>query len=101
MKLKPGGKIAIFLVLGVLAFFLVRRFLPQNKAADSSVTTTATTGNDGNASSDSTATKSGSEQKSSNNTAAKTQGRTFDYTPEKPVNGKLRGVVEVAATGFN
>jgi hypothetical protein len=30
-----------------------------------------------------------------------TESREFNYTPEKPVNGSLRGVVEVGATGFN
>ncbi len=27
--------------------------------------------------------------------------RTFNFEPEKPVNGELKGVVEVGATGFN
>jgi hypothetical protein len=27
--------------------------------------------------------------------------RTFAYTPAKPVNGELKGIVEVGATGFN
>ncbi|MBC8984533.1 hypothetical protein H9X96_01935 [Pedobacter sp. N36a] len=27
--------------------------------------------------------------------------RAFDYTPEKPVNGEYKGVVEVGASGFN
>ena len=27
--------------------------------------------------------------------------RTFNYTPEKPVNGEYKGVVEVGASGFN
>lgn len=31
----------------------------------------------------------------------KEKSRSFDYTPEMPVNGTLRGVVEVGATGFN
>jgi hypothetical protein len=101
MKLKPGGKIAIFLVLGVLAFFLIKKYIPQNKSIDSA-NTTAVAGNDDNARSDNTTGASaGNEQTKSNNTTAKTESRTFDYTPEKPVNGKLRGVVEVGATGFN
>lgn len=29
------------------------------------------------------------------------EGRLFAYQPEKPVDGKLKGVVEVGATGFN
>lgn len=40
-----------------------------------------------------------------NTSNAKTQttssGRTFNYEPEKPVNGELKGVVEVGASGFN
>lgn len=102
MKLKPGGKIAIFLVLGVLAFFLIRKYLPQNKAIDStSVTTTTGTGSEGETTSGDAGSNSGNNQTKSANTTAKTENRTFDYTPEKPVNGKLRGVVEVGATGFN
>lgn len=33
--------------------------------------------------------------------AASEEGRIFAYQPEKPVDGKLKGVVEVGATGFN
>ena len=39
--------------------------------------------------------------KSAPSTAAAEDGRIFAYQPEKPVNGELRGVVEVGATGFN
>lgn len=103
MKLKPGGKIAIFLVLGGLAFFLIKNYLPQDKAVVATSATTATTGtgSDGSTTSDNVETNSGNQQTKSANTNAKTENRTFDYTPEKPVNGKLRGVVEVGATGFN
>lgn len=101
MKLKPGGKIAIFLVLGVLAFFLIRKYLPQNKAIDPSAATTGVTGSEDNSKTDNVGSTSGNEQTKPNNTTAKTENRTFDYTPEKPANGKLRGVVEVGATGFN
>lgn len=101
MKLKPGGKIAIFLVLGILAFFLIRKYLPQNKAIDSSANTSAANGGESGTSADNVGSGSGNEQTKSANTTAKTDSRTFDYTPEKPVNGKLRGVVEVGATGFN
>ena len=102
MKLKPGGKIAIFLVLGGLAFFLIKNYLPQDKAVVStSATTTTGTGSEGSTTSDNAELNSGNQQTKSANTQAKTENRTFDYTPEKPVNGKLRGVVEVGASGFN
>jgi hypothetical protein len=102
MKLKPGGKIAIFLVLGVLAFFLIRKYIPQNKAIDSSANSTIVTDGEGDSrSANTTGSNAGNEQTKPGNSTAKTNSRTFDYTPEKPVNGKLKGVVEVGATGFN
>ncbi|MEJ7681946.1 MAG: hypothetical protein WKG06_29665 [Segetibacter sp.] len=58
-------------------------------------------GSEDNTKSDNAGSNSGHEQTKSNSTSAKTESRTFDYTPEKPVNGKLKGVVEVGATGFN
>ncbi len=93
MKLKPGGKIAIFLILGIAAFFLIKKYVPLNTAHDGSTTTNSTT-----ASQDAdTATK---ENRAKTN-AAKSEARTFNYTPEEPVNGILKGVVEVGASGFN
>ena len=94
MKLKPGGKIAIFLILGILAFFLIKRNFPS-----------ITSGNNTTISAESAQTTD-AESKSTDETkpatgSTKTTGRTFDYTPEKPVNGVLKGVVEVGATGFN
>jgi hypothetical protein len=38
---------------------------------------------------------------SSSTSDANTDVREFNYTPEKPEDGTLRGVVEVGATGFN
>lgn len=44
------------------------------------------------------------ESQAATQTSAATKApehRMFAYQPEKPVNGKLKGVVEVGATGFN
>src|SRR3954452_20340871 len=102
MKLKPGGKIAIFLILGIIAFFLIKKYLPQNSTSAPTTTSSTVNGSEGStASSTNDGSASGNEQTKTNNTSAKTESRTFDYTPEKPVNGILRGVVEVGATGFN
>ncbi len=38
---------------------------------------------------------------SSNTATPKFEHRTFAYTPQDPVDGSLKGVVEVGATGFN
>lgn len=92
MQLKPGGRIAILLIIGIAAFFLIKRFVPkeklENPASRTDTTQSASYGDVKEGSSD-TSTKSS------------TQSRSFDYTPEKPQNGILRGVVEVGATGFN
>ncbi len=41
-------------------------------------------------------------EKATSTTAAKAEeGRIFAFQPEKPVNGELKGIVEVGATGFN
>lgn len=46
--------------------------------------------------------KDSTEQSSSSPAVTKNDDkRTFNYTPEKPVNGEYKGVVEVGASGFN
>ncbi|HEX7755825.1 MAG TPA: hypothetical protein VF421_10805 [Niabella sp.] len=52
----------------------------------------------------STTTTTSSDAKEGEQTASAKKaasGRTFAYEPEKPVNGELKGVVEVGASGFN
>ena len=95
MKLKPGGKIAIFLILGIAAFFLIKKYVPLNKSANE---TTATTEQNETRSSDSDSDKN---KPAGSTTSSKSDGRAFDYSPEKPQNGTLKGVVEVGASGFN
>ena len=41
------------------------------------------------------------DAKTQTQTAKAEEGRIFAYQPEKPVDGTLKGVVEVGATGFN
>jgi hypothetical protein len=95
MKIKPGGKIAIFLILGIVAYFLIKRYMPPSKSED------YTAASSDSAEARSTDKESTSEDNKRAAGTAKSDSRTFDYTPEKPVNGVLRGVVEVGATGFN
>lgn len=45
--------------------------------------------------------KDTTEQVSSPTAAKSDEKRSFNYTPEKPVNGEYKGVVEVGASGFN
>ncbi|CAM3839187.1 hypothetical protein MUGA111182_12585 [Mucilaginibacter galii] len=90
MQIKPAGRIAILLIIGIAAFFLIKHYVPKDKLE--------------NPASRNSTSQSGSydaPQKDSAQTDDKAAGRTFEYTPEKPQNGILRGVVEVGATGFN
>jgi hypothetical protein len=42
-----------------------------------------------------------SKESDTKSSAKNSESRIFAYQPEKPVNGKLKGIVEVGATGFN
>jgi hypothetical protein len=90
MKLKPAGIIIVVLIIAVLAYFALK---PRMSALREENSTELSTNR-----------PSSSETETSNsNTTTKADGdtREFNYTPEKPENGTLRGVVEVGATGFN
>lgn len=104
MKLKPGGKLALFLILGIIAFFVIKKYVPMNKTEDTSISsgTNAGNGNDGSiaGNNNNSGSVSSSDAKPGKNSAGN-ERREFSYTPEKPVNGTLKGVVEVGATGFN
>ena len=103
MKLKPGGKIAIFLVIGIIAYFVIKRYLPASRTEDASTYSTSTNNGSGETkTTDNGGTKSNNSGNSNaGKSGASTETREFSYTPEKPVNGSLKGVVEVGATGFN
>ena len=96
----------LLLTLGIIAavFFGVRYFLPnigktkpeqteQNGNLGTSDRPVETEENKPT----STASDWGSSSSSSNTASA----GSFNYTPAQPVNGKLKGVVEMGATGFN
>jgi hypothetical protein len=108
MRLKPAGIIIILLIIGVLGYFaLAPRFsgLKGEKtttAPTTEVPESATPPNNPASPDKSTAdnTKTGPAT-SSTDANADAEVREFNYTPEKPENGVMRGVVEVGATGFN
>jgi len=100
MKIKPLGIIVVLLIIGVLAYFALSPRLTggNTDSATSTVTSPSIPGN--NRPTDNT---TDGPAASTTTTAAGTteETREFSYTPEKPENGTLRGVVEVGATGFN
>jgi hypothetical protein len=94
MKIKPAGKIVFFILLGVLAYFLIRNYLPKQDNVDPAVESRENSQRSREETNEGTPVTTGNADK-------QTEARSFNYIPEKPVNGILRGVVEVGATGFN
>lgn len=105
-KLTPFSRLLIVLLILAGLFFLAKKFIPGfgSKMEIPKVTNTTSNGENTN--------PSGNATPSSPNTAV-TPGSTpatssapisrakFEYTPATPVNGKLKGVVELGSTGFN
>ena len=88
-KLTTFSKLLIVLVVMVILFFLFQKFLPQFTESIS----------------DSTTIEQKDSKKLTTTSDAKTQKtsvtKDFNYTPTKPLNGTLKGVVELGASGFN
>lgn len=85
MKLTVFSRILIVLVVAVGAFFLVRQFLPKETNGPSTSTEEATT----------------PEAPVKEESAEVTPPKGFEFTPPAPVNGTLKGIVELGASGFN
>ncbi len=88
-RLTPLSRILIVIAILAGLFFLFRKYIPEaGKESSQTITTEQIV----------------EEKKQTTTTEAKTVDRavkTFDYTPPLPVNGKLKGVVELGAAGFN
>ncbi len=97
-KLTGFSRILIALAIVAGVFFGVRYFLPNlGKSSDVSVPTqteqpTSTAPEQGG---------SGTTSSTWGKTGASFSPAPFTYTAPAPVNGKLKGVVELGATGFN
>jgi hypothetical protein len=93
MKLKPAGILIVVVIIAVLAYLAFKPKTPGQADAVTTETTSPSRGSEQPAGSDtSTGSRTGE---------AAADARAFNYTPEKPQNGTLKGVVEVGATGFN
>ena len=102
MKLKLGGKILLFVIVAVIAFFVLKRFVPTTSTADTKDPSTSTSTSPSSNSREERGEEKPASTGSGGSTAStSTESRSFDFIPEKPVNGILKGVVEVGASGFN
>ena len=96
MRLKPAGILIVVLIIAVLGYFALKPKLSEIRK-DNATEISTTPGNRDNTGAGSTANNDAPATTKS----AGTEDREFNYTPEKPENGTLRGVVELGATGFN
>lgn len=102
-RLTPLGK--LFIVLLILAGLYGGYRLLQNQGIIGKANEPAQTDASGGSYRDSSATASPSTQPTAESqptsTEVSTGARSFSYTPPAPTNGKLKGVVELGASGFN
>ena len=97
MRLKPAGILVIVLIIAILGYFALKPRLSNIRAENGTelpgTTTNRNTSESGNA--------ANAPEPTTPAATGNTEDREFNYTPEKPQNGTMRGVVEVGATGFN
>lgn len=99
-KLTVAGRLIITaLIIGAI-YFGFKMFGGQEALKKLAPQTETTTGTSGNASTTSETTTAASDSQSSS-VSDGGQKPTFDYTPPTPIAGKLKGVVELGASGFN
>lgn len=98
-RLTTFSRLLITLAIVGAVFFAVKKFLPgcsnmaqADKTEQTSSTAPTSSDNSGNASNSSNWGKSSSSDFTPT---------PFNYTPQTPSGGKLKGVVELGATGFN
>jgi hypothetical protein len=89
MRIKPAVTLFILLLIGITSFLAVTYFHPRDQRLAPK----------GVISAENNSTGQQAKQSQLNN--QKGNRRRFDFTPEIPVNGVLKGVVEIGATGFN
>jgi hypothetical protein len=110
-RLTPFSRFLITLLIVGGVFFGIKKFMPQltDKFGGKSTEQTAsqpsgdTRGDEPAAATPSSggSTTNSSSSSTPSSSATAPVHRTFDYTPTEPTGGKLKGVVELGASGFN
>lgn len=98
-RLTPFARILIVMAIVAAIFFGVKHFFPGVIGGGDTTTTTEDTTTPP-ADDATTGTETTTPADNSGGTAT-TNTSSFSYTAPEPVNGKLKGVVELGATGFN
>ncbi|MEL7123040.1 MAG: hypothetical protein AAFO07_26560 [Bacteroidota bacterium] len=90
MKLTPLSRILIIAAILLGAYFVIRNYLPQLTEGQNTAENTTEEVVQNN-------TEDNAEVEETRNISKP----VFSYIPETPVNGSLKGVVELGASGFN
>ncbi len=98
-RLTTFSRFIITLGIVVGLFFAAKKFLPNLTDWSKKNQTEQTTDSSSESSSDSNVPTS--KTTDNNNNSGNSDRIAFNYVPPAPVNGKLKGVVELGATGFN
>src|SRR4051794_12957330 len=80
------GKVLLFLVIAVVAYFIFKKFYPGAQSDNSMQVF-------GNSTKDANENVAVASVETKNAGSAKPKSRSFIYSPEKPQNGKVKGVV--------
>ncbi len=104
MQLTGFSKFLIAVALAALIYFGFMKAKEAGLLPSTSKTEVVTSDNTENGNADENGNKGGDEKsnnpaKNTNNTETATS--SFNFTPAEPVNGTLKGVVELGASGFN
>lgn len=104
-RLTPFARLLIVVGIVLGLYFGVKKFLPELSDKFKKPTDTETSAPTSSATDDikSTPADNGSStpSQSGNSSTAPANRPVFEYKPKEPVNGKLKGVVELGASGFN
>jgi hypothetical protein len=105
-RLTPFSRLLLVVALVVGIFFAIKYFFPNIGSKTELPTTETTTTSQSLPQSNTTAPTAPSssttpQSGSSNNPANSEQRKTFGYTAPVPNGGKMKGVVELGASGFN
>ncbi|MBK6339196.1 MAG: hypothetical protein IPF63_06230 [Bacteroidetes bacterium] len=97
-RLTPFARIVIVALILGLAFLGYRKFVAPKMGAGSPTEQISDDNNEAT-----TNNNNVSEATETTNVSEASEGTStpFNFTPTVPVNGKLKGVVELGATGFN
>ena len=106
-RLTPFARLLITVAIVLGLFFGIKKFFPGITDKFGKQTNTETTPSNQPQAGDDTKSMPSAESNapndnSQNNTSTTPANRpVFDYKAKEPVNGKLKGVVELGASGFN